>query len=258
MKPDKRQKERLAVSDDGQVISEYWRESSLPLTSLLFVIPILLVYEVGIVAMGPSAMRNGAEIWLRQLLDWSGLGQYLLLPSLTCCLLLGWHYTTRQPWKLSRGTLPRMYGETALVAIGILGLAKIHATFFQFAHLSAPAATPCSIDHSNWANMVGYFGAGIYEEVLFRLALIPLITSLLRALGESRTGSLCGAAIAASLIFSAAHYQTFSQLGESFRWDTFLFRFCAGLIFSALFIYRGFGITAGAHTAYDLAIAWMR
>jgi membrane protease YdiL (CAAX protease family) len=106
------------------------------------------------------------------------------------------------------------------------------------------------------ARIVGYFGAGVYEEVLFRLALIPLLAGLLRALGDSPRGSLWGAAVAASLIFSAAHYRAFTQVGDAFSWDTFLFRFAAGMIFSAIFIYRGFGISAGAHTLYDVAIAF--
>jgi len=38
-----------------------------------------------------------------------------------------------------------------------------------------------------------------------------------------------------------------------------LFRFMAGVFFSILFIYRGFGIAAGAHAAYDiLAMLFLR
>jgi hypothetical protein len=38
-----------------------------------------------------------------------------------------------------------------------------------------------------------------------------------------------------------------------------LFRFLAGVFFSILFIYRGFGIAAGSHAAYDiLAILFLK
>jgi membrane protease YdiL (CAAX protease family) len=236
--------------------NDYWRESALPLTSLVFVIPILLVYEVGVFALGPAAMRNGAEQWLRQFLDWIGFGQYLLLPVLTCLALLGWQHITRQRWQFSFRTLARMVSETSLIALGLVALAVIQTSICQALQLAVPAPPSCSIDTTGAARIVGYFGAGVYEEVLFRLALIPLIAGFLRALGDSPSGSWWAAAVAASLIFSAAHYQAFTQVGDVFAWETFLFRFAAGMIFSVIFIYRGFGISAGAHTFYDVAIAF--
>jgi hypothetical protein len=33
---------------------------------------------------------------------------------------------------------------------------------------------------------------------------------------------------------------------------SFLFRFLAGICFSLVFIYRGFGIAAGSHALYDI------
>lgn len=43
-------------------------------------------------------------------------------------------------------------------------------------------------------------------------------------------------------------------LGESFQWYTFCFRTTAGLFFAALFVYRGFGVAAGTHAAYDILV----
>jgi membrane protease YdiL (CAAX protease family) len=235
--------------------TDYWHESSLPLTSLVFVIPILLIYELGVLALGPAAMRNGAEQWLRQLLDGVGFGQYLLLPLLTCLALLGWQHVSGKRWRFSAQTLIRMVTETALIAVALLGLAVLQTSIFQVLELAVPSPPTCCIESSGPARIVGYFGAGFYEEVLFRLALIPLIATFLKSLGESPRGSLWGAAVAASLVFSAAHYQAFTHVGDLFSWDTFMFRFFAGMIFSALFVYRGFGITAGAHTLYDVLIA---
>ena len=93
--------------------NDYWSESRQPLASLIFVAPILLLYEVGVVVLGPQAIRNGAEVWLRRLLEILDFGQYFLLPMLTVCILLGWHYTTRRPWRLSRGVLSGMAIECA-------------------------------------------------------------------------------------------------------------------------------------------------
>ncbi len=60
------------------------------------------------------------------------------------------------------------------------------------------------------------------------------------------------AALATSVLFAAAHYVGAS--GEPFRWFSFVFRFVAGMFFSVVFIYRGFGIAAGSHAAYDILV----
>ncbi len=98
----------------------------------------------------------------------------------------------------------------------------------------------------------GYLGAGIYEELLFRLILLPLGIGLLRWLRLSRRASTLGGIVLTSLLFAAAHYV--GPSGDAFNSFTFLFRFVAGAFFSVLFLYRGFGIAAGAHAGYDVLV----
>ena len=185
------------MTSKSQQEIDYWRESALPLTSLVFVIPILLVYELGIVALGPMAMRNGAEQWLRQLLNLVGCGEYLLLPLLTCFVLLGWQHVTTARWRFSFSTLLRMASETVAIAVGLVFLACLQTSLLSSLNITAPSPPPCAMDAAGPARLIGYFGAGVYEEVLFRLALIPLIGGFLRTLGESRRASLWTAAVAA-------------------------------------------------------------
>lgn len=243
------------MTANDSTTTDYWQESSSPLTSLIFVTPILLVYELGVVILGTSALRNGAEQWLRQLLEWTGLGQYFLLPILTCGLLLGWQHIRQQPWRFSRLTLQGMISETFVLATGLICFAYFQSYIFWSLDLSIPSPPTCSMDVGSAARIIGYCGAGFYEEVLFRLMLIPLLACILKQLGESERGCIWGAAVGASLIFSAAHYEIFSHVGDRFLWSTFSFRFVAGMVFSFLFLKRGFGITAGAHTLYDIYIA---
>ena len=65
------------------------------------------------------------------------------------------------------------------------------------------------------------------------------------------------AVVVTSLVFSAAHYQifTFNSGADVFAVDTFLFRMVAGVFFSTLFVYRGFGIAVGSHALYDVFVA---
>ena len=53
----------------GTFRGDYWQQSRRPLASLAFVTPLLAIYEFGVLWLGPQAMRNGADVWLRQWLD---------------------------------------------------------------------------------------------------------------------------------------------------------------------------------------------
>ncbi len=169
----------------------------MPLTSLIFVAPILLVYELGVVVLGPSALRNGAEQWLRQLLETVGMGQYILLPILTCGLLLGWQHLSQHPWRISAFALKRMISESFVLATGLVCFAYFQSYIFRSLELSIPSPPTCSIHVEKAAKIVGYCGAGFYEEVLFRLMLIPVLAWALKQLGESERGCIWGAAVGA-------------------------------------------------------------
>jgi hypothetical protein len=94
-------------------------------------------------------------------------------------------------------------------------------------------------------------GAGIYEELLFRVLLVGLIAwTAHKVLGWRPLVAGIVAAVLGALIFSAFHY--IGPYGD--RWDiySFVFRSIAGLFFSGLYLLRGFGITAWTHALYDV------
>ena len=94
-------------------------------------------------------------------------------------------------------------------------------------------------------------GAGIYEELVFRLIVLTILTLLVKDLLQcpGRFGTLLVVLISA-LMFSGYHY-----LGpEPFHWRTFAFRTLAGIYFGVLFLARGFGVTAATHAAYDILV----
>ncbi len=237
---------------------DYWHDARRPLASLVFVAPFLVFYEVGVLLLGPQAMRNAADVWLRALLDALGFGSYFLLPVLTCAALLGWHHATGQPWRVRSGVLYGMFVESLLFGFVLLLIAGWQYSLLRtLLPMSAAAESAASLI----AVLVGYVGAGIYEELLFRLLLLPAVIGLYRLIGMSPGLSLVAAILTTSLLFSAAHYQfevvvlgnAFrAAWGEPFEWSSFVFRFLAGMLFSLLFLYRGFGIAVGSHALYDL------
>jgi membrane protease YdiL (CAAX protease family) len=234
----------------------YWQQSRRPLTCLAFVAPLLVLYEGGVLWFGSQAMRNGADVWLRQLLDLMGFGQYFLLPVLTVGILLGWHHTTGQPWRVVPGVLYAMFAECLLLALALLVIARLQGALLS---MVLPAQSDWPVSASFLAapldaagKLVSFFGAGIYEEVLFRLILLPLAAGGLKLCGLTTRQSIVGAVLATSLFFSAAHYV--GPLGQTLELSTFIFRFLAGTFFAALFVYRGFGIAAASHAFYDILV----
>ena len=234
----------------------YWRQSRSPLASLYFMIPLLLLYEGGVLLFGSSGIRNGADAWLRNLLDASGFSGYFLLPVLTVGLLLAWHHVTHDPWRVPGRILLGMLVESAVLGALLVGVAHLQGMLFApFLSLTEDAIVRLAVGGSfgeTVARLIGFFGAGIYEEVLFRLLLLPLVAALIGLAGATPRQRAWGAVIITSLIFSAAHY--IGPHGDVLQLYTFTFRFLAGMIFAVLFVYRGFGIAAGTHALYDIFV----
>jgi TRAP-type C4-dicarboxylate transport system permease small subunit len=103
------------------------------------------------------------------------------------------------------------------------------------------------------AQLVISLGAGIYEELLFRVLLVWAFTALGGALGLKRAGAVALAVVLSALVFSAFHYV--GPLGDTLTLSSFTFRAIAGLLLSALYVARGFGITAWTHALYDVGLA---
>ncbi|MBN2292024.1 MAG: CPBP family intramembrane metalloprotease [Pirellulales bacterium] len=241
----------LAVGRD-EWARNYWIQSRGPLASLMFILPFLAVYEFGVLRLGPNAVRNGVDVWLRQLLDWMGFGQYFLLPLLTIGILLVWQYTSRKPWRVSRGVLCGMAVESLLLAVCLRMILHIQDVFSQtFSSQDMTAAISANIS-STFGNLVMFLGAGIYEELLFRLILLSATIWAMHHFGMKQKASVFAAVVLTSMLFSAAHY--IGAQGEPLQLFSFSFRFIAGVFFCVLFVYRGFGIAAGTHAAYDIIV----
>jgi membrane protease YdiL (CAAX protease family) len=241
-------------SIQGTSAESYWRETRRPLACLVFLAPFLTAYEAGIYWLGgrdPESARNGADHWLRGGLQLLGLDQPWLLPALIVTGLLVWHLARRGPWHVSLETMTGMFAESVLFAFVLVVVGQLE----ESAHRtwSAPhGLAAILLSDRTTASAILFVGAGIYEEVLFRLCLLPLCYGLFRTGGISHGFAAALAIIATSLAFSLAHYV--GPAGEPFGLYTFAFRAIAGLFFAALFVVRGFGITVGAHAGYDLIV----
>ncbi len=243
---------RVEISDD---VSDYYLLlARQPLHCLLFLVPLLAVYEAGVLKLGTGGdeLRNGADYWMRTGLRRAGLEDVWTLPAIVLGLLFVWQVAGRHCWSVYPSTLLGMLAESLLFGVCLIVLGQLQELAFR-QHL--PDALPLSLSSSlpgTVPQAISYVGAGIYEEVLFRLCLLPLTYGLLRVLLIPGKAALLGAILVTSGLFGAAHYV--GPAAEPWALYSFTFRTLAGVFFAMLFVLRGFGITVGAHAAYDLLV----
>ena len=241
--------------------SSYWSQARRPIQCLAFVLPILAAYELGVAWLGGAsadALRTGADAWMRQGL--AALGQTdRWLPPLTLVLaLLAWQAADPRGWRLSASCLVGMAVESLVLAVALVGLSR--AVDLGFAHLEGAAIlsahpAPGGGGGRPLATLVGFLGAGVYEEALFRLAMVPAFFGAARLLLAPRPVAHMLAMTGSALAFSLAHHA--GAPGEAFTWYAFIFRWSAGVFFAWVFVSRGFGVAVGTHAAYDILVGWI-
>ncbi|MFM7057134.1 MAG: type II CAAX prenyl endopeptidase Rce1 family protein [Planctomycetota bacterium] len=232
---------------------DYWADARSPLASLCFLLPWLAIYEAGIYLASResvTSIRNGADYWMRTLLAHAGAG-HLVLPALVVAGLLAWHCAGRHPWRLRAETQLGMLAESLLLAIGLVALGRLHQMLFDL-HLTGASQPPLAIMTPATVQAVTYVGAGVYEEVLFRLCLIPAACLIFRLFEFPGRLAAIMATLTTSFLFAIAHH--IGPAADAFNLFSFSFRAAAGVFFAAVFLLRGFGITVGAHAAYDLLV----
>ena len=242
--PDRAGVEHESALHQAGFADDYWSLSRTPLTSLVFTLPLVLAYEGGVLWLGRGSPRNGADVWLRQFLDLIGFGSYFLLPVLTLLGLLAWHHIEHDRWRFSPLVLAGMAFESFVWAGMLVGIARLQHRLWPLGIADGVSGI--------LARFVGYCGAGLYEEVLFRLILLPIVIWVFERAGLSTAAAALWSVILTSLLFSTAHYV--GPLGDTFELYSFTFRTLAGVFFATLFVTRGFGIAAGAHAAYDMLV----
>ena len=196
----------------------------------------------------PEALRNGADYWMRGALSAVGLSSVWLLPLMLMFVLFSWHVLVRDPWRVRAGTMVGMLAESLLFACCLVAIGQVHSSVFG----AMPEVKDLAIGVPASTQIVAFVGAGVYEEVLFRLCLVPAAYGFFRLFEIPRRGSAISAVLATSVVFAVAHYV--GPGADSFTLFSFSFRAMAGVFFAGLFFLRGFGITVGAHAAYDLMV----
>ena len=272
--------------------NSYLERTSRPVYAIVFLLPFIVFYEIGTIlintdVLNRSQVRVVAFVWLQQLLQYLGTSSriaWIAPPLVVILILIGLQLASRKGWYFCAGDYIPMVIECVLLAIPLIVLSLFFnrpqvtpgqpprpdsntpaavarvadgAAGAAAAPVVSLAAASDAASHSLMANIVTGVGAGIYEELVFRLILICLLMMFFQDLiGLSHSNAIVSSVLISAALFSAHHHIIVldGQIGRSaaFNWTEFSFRTMAGVYFAALFALRGFGITAGTHAFYDI------
>jgi hypothetical protein len=167
-------------------------------------------------------------------------------------VLLLWHVLNRDPWRVDWPSLGAMALESLLLALPLIIIG-------QFIMRVLAANTTLLLWSGDqplaglglWSRLAISVGAGLYEELLFRMLLVAVIHTLL--VDMAKASNQVGATVA--VVVSAAAFAAYHPLRAadgSLSVQKLTFLFLAGLYFGAIYVVRGFGIVVGVHALYDV------
>lgn len=272
----------------------YLERTARPICAVIFLLPFIALYEFGTFRINTNVLNQSQErvvafVWLQELLESLGYGgkfAWAAPPLAVIIILIALQITSGKQWDFRIGDILPMSIECSLLAVPLIVLTLCLSTWtapqadkgrFDSAAIESRAAPPdgsvvayggpptalaakASTDAPKrplLANIVTGIGAGIYEELVFRLILICALMLLFQdILRFPYKNSIVLAVIISAALFSAHHHIDFvsgqPNDADPFNLTKFAFRTIAGIYFAVLFAIRGFGITAGTHAFYNI------
>jgi len=237
--------------------SSYWRDTRAPRYSLLLALPLLLLYEgFARFLSGDSVggIRNGADVLLKGIFLSLGGPDGLLVFGVVLfgvATVLVWR-DLRQGGGLKGRYFVGMCAESVAYALAF-GLVTGTVTGWIL-HAAVPAGSGPMTRLDLPTQLMVSLGAGLYEELLFRVILVGALAAggrLILGLTPFMAGVL--AVLVGAVVFSAFHY--IGPYGDQLELASFTFRAVAGVLFSTLYLLRGFGIAAWTHALYDVFLS---
>lgn len=207
----------------------------------------LLLYEILVVLGGSSSgmvVRNAPEAWMRNVLYFIGVPHYTISFAFMTGALIALPVFYRSGVRVSRG-----------IVFGMLLESVFWGLFTGFAIRFFTVGLPLfsgGFSGSIPANLGLAIGAGLFEELLFRVLLTTFLLKTFKRLFRSALPSVVLSVLIASFLFSLAHYV--GNMADDFTLYSFAFRFFAGIWFTTLYAVRGFAITCLSHSFYDIFV----
>jgi len=225
----------------------YWTFSQQPLQALIFLLPLLIAYEAGVIwymrSDGRALIAEQSLMWFFEAL---GANQLHLPPLVVVVLLLCWHFVRRDKMDFDARCYLLMAAESVLWAAPLLVFGIL---------LQQQMAQAGGGGSEDWREiLINSIGAGIYEELVFRLIAIAIIHGLIvDILSLPEKWGAMAAILLSSIAFALIHFTVFGG-DRPFALGDFIFMTLAGVYFAAVYLLRGFGIVVGVHAMYDIFV----
>ena len=225
------------------------------LYSFLAALPLFIIYEVLILLTAPTTdvvVRISVDVWFKQLLQLIGLDALNI--SLLLVLIGGIFILIRKRGELNElrvSYFSFVLVESMLWAI-LVAFVSSSLTNWILPGM-AKQSTGSTMQLSYAQEFALSLGAGLYEELFFRVLLVSLFIWIFsKWFGAKSWASYISAILLSAVLFSAVHYT--GNMGDPFTMNSFLFRFLFGVILNGIYVWRGFGVTAWTHALYDVIV----
>lgn len=242
----------------------YFTETLQPIYSALLVFPFLLIYELGLFIFRSDVINGGDAMLMKfgaYFFKHIGLEGSLISVAVLVIAFIAWQIRRHGSWKFQPPLLAGMFFESLFFAVCLFMMLQFFVTHFEPARHALNTVTssgPVQCAVSNRAaptpelrDFVLYCGAGVFEELVFRVCLLGMLMLVCtRLLHMEHAYAAAWSVLLGAAIFSAFHHIG----GEKFVLNVFIQRVLAGLYFSALYFNRGFGIAAATHALYDILV----
>lgn len=229
----------------------YFQLTRQPWHIFCFLLPLVIAYEAASLHYfaddsGQLVHTVKAQRLLELMFERFGvLGMHLPAAAMLTVLLL-WHMLSRAAWKIRPWVLLGMAIESLVWTFPLMMLAVILTP-----SVLAQTGLTDLADWSVGARLTISVGAGLYEELLFRMVVIAaadfVFVDLLRA--KKKLGA-AGAVAVSAVAFGIYHTPTAS--GFDLTW--FALYAAAGAYLGTLYLLRGFGIVVATHAFYDVLV----
>ncbi|GIW73687.1 MAG: hypothetical protein KatS3mg103_0209 [Phycisphaerales bacterium] len=255
----------LASPGVGGLLRDYARLSRTPLSVLVFLLPLIIVYELGLVLRHDELSAiGGVRAWamLAEALQLLGVSPstvvgYSLPAAVIVAVLLCWHLLERHRWSVRPSVLAMMALESFAWMVPLLLMAGVLARLGAPPH--DPTAQPMvpatvqSLANLSWqGRLVIALGAGLYEELLFRMALLALLHAVLADLCRLGPRAVLAIALPISAAAFALYHGVWTSAGLAV--GPALLYLIGGLYLGAIYMLRGFGIAVGTHACYNTIV----
>ena len=227
-------------------MSNYWRYSRSAYYSAVAALPLLVIYEILIILSQSQywGIRNAADVWIRTFLMAFDLkAQHVTFVLIAISIVLIPIAKSRASGiKLKAHYFALMFAESFAFSL-FLGI--FLQSILRLSGLSSGGDGTGLIQ-----NLALSIGAGLFEEIIFRVILLNLLFLLLRPIFKKTVVAAIISVLLASFLFSLSHYV--GSIADTWELYSFMFRWAAGLLFTVLYFIRGFAITAYTHALYDI------